>query len=600
MSPRILTDWTSHNFNTYVLLREGVDKNEFQQKIKNSYVEYAAEKLEASGASYLVFLQPIKDIYLRPLRRDFGPITYVYIFSAVAVFILLIACVNFMNLSTSRSMTRATEVGVRKVLGANRGRLIKQFLTEALLLSAFAMVIAIAIVLTLIPVISDYAQRDLLGDFFEIPWLFPGIFIGTILVGLLAGSYPAFILSRFEPIQVIKNKLHAPKANVNFRRILVVTQFVISITLIIGTALVMQQLDYLKTKDAGFDKEHVVCISVRDQLVRNTIPVLQDKFRQIPEVINTGASSRLPGWGGPMNSKIPEGYSEDNTQLMREINVDEHFLPTLGIKIIEGRNFSKAHGNDPRGSVIINETAARTFGWENPIGKIIQTPNTDDPELIEKENRKVIGVVKDFHLSALTSEIQPFFIANVLDYPFGYGQIQAMATRIQPGDIRATISKMEAIWTDTFPDKPFNYYFLDEDFNEQFINIERSRDIISYFTFLAIFIASLGLFGMVAYAAEKRTKEIGIRKTLGCSVTQIMTLLSKELIALVLVANLIAYPIAYFSITRWLNEFPYRMDINIYTFLLSTLLAVIISLLTISYQSLKAATANPIDALKYE
>jgi putative ABC transport system permease protein len=455
-------------------------------------------------------------------------------------------------------------------------------------------------VLTLIPVISDYAQRDLLGDFFEIPWLFPGIFIGTILVGLLAGSYPAFILSRFEPIQVIKNKLHAPKANVNFRRILVVTQFVISITLIIGTALVMQQLDYLKTKDAGFDKEHVVCISVRDQLVRNTIPALQDKFRQIPEVINTGASSRLPGWGGPMNSKIPEGYSEDNTQLMREINVDEHFLPTLGIKIIEGRNFSKAHGNDPRGSVIINETAARTFGWENPIGKIIQTPNTDDPELIEKENRKVIGVVKDFHLSALTSEIQPFFIANVLDYPFGYGKIQALATRIQPGDIRTTLTKMEAIWTDTFPDKPFNYYFLDEDFNEQFINIERSRDIISYFTFLAIFIASLGLFGMVAYAAEKRTKEIGIRKTLGCSVTQIMTLLSKELIALVLVANLIAYPIAYFSITRWLNEFPYRMDINIYTFLLSTLLAVIISLLTISYQSLKAATANPIDALKYE
>lgn len=382
MSPRILTDWTSHNFNTYVLLREGVDKEKFQEKIKNIYFEYAAEKLEASGASYLVFLQPIKDIYLRPLYRDFGPITYVYIFSAVAVFILLIACVNFMNLSTSRSMTRTTEVGVRKVLGANRGRLIKQFLAEALLLSVFAMVIAIAIALLALPVISDYAQRDLLKDFFEIPWLFPGIFASTIFVSLLAGSYPALILSRFEPVQVIKNKLHAPKANAGFRRTLVIVQFVISITLIIGTALIIQQLDYLKTKDAGFDKEHVVCISVRDQLVRNTIPILQDKFRQMPEVINTSAASRLPGWGGPMNSKIPEGYTEDNTQLMQEINVDEHFLPTLGIKIIEGRNFSKEFSYDPRGSVIINETAAKSFGWENPIGKTIQTPNTDDPELI--------------------------------------------------------------------------------------------------------------------------------------------------------------------------------------------------------------------------
>lgn len=600
MSPRILTDWTSHNFNTYVLLREGVDKTEFQKKIRNIYFEYAAEELEASGASYFVFLQPIRDIYLRPLRQNFGPISYVYIFSAVAVFILLIACFNFMNLSTSRSMTRAVEVGVRKVLGANRGRLIKQFLTEALLLSIFSMIIAIVIAISLLPVISNYAQRDLYKDIFEIPWLFPGLLLIAIIVGLLAGSYPAFILSRFEPIQVIKNKLQGPKTNVNFRRILVLTQFVISIALIIGTGLIMQQLNYLKTKDTGFDKEHVVCISVRDQLVRNTLPVIQGKFRQIPEVINTGAASRLPGWGGPMNSKIPDGFSEDNTQLMQEINVDEHFLPTMGIKIVEGRNFSKVYGNDPRGSVIINETAAKTFGWENPIGKVIQTPNTDDPELIKKEKRIVIGVVKDFHLSTLTTEIRPFFIANVLDYPFAYGKIQALATRIQPGDISATINKMEAIWEDTFPDKPFTYYFLDADFNEQFINIERSRDIISYFTFLAIFIACLGLFGMVAYAAEKRTKEIGIRKTLGCSVAQIMTLLSKELIALVLLSNLIAYPIAYFSIAQWLKDFPYRIDINIYIFLLSTFIAVIISLLTISYQSLKAAMANPIDALKYE
>jgi len=600
MPMNILTEWTSHNFNTYVLLKEGVNYTEFQDKIKDIYYEYAADKLEASGSSYSVFLQPIKDIYLRPLRGTFGPISYVYIFSTVAIFILLIACFNFMNLSTSRSMTRAREVGVRKVFGANRSRLIKQFLTESLLLSTLAMVIALGIAFTILPIISEFAQRDLMQDVFEMRWLIPGIIVCTIFMGLIAGSYPALILSRFRPVQVITNKLSAPKANIGFRRALVVTQFVISVTLIIGTALVIQQLDYLKTKDVGFDKEHVVCISVRDQLVRKTWPVLQQKFKSLPEVINTGASSRLPGWGAPMNSKIPEGYAKDNTQLMREINIDEQFLSTMGIQLVKGRNFSKEFGNDPRGSVIINETAAKKFGWENPLGKMIQTINTDKLTENEYENRSVIGVVKDFHLSAVTSEIQPAFIANVLDYPFAYGKIQALATRIKPGDIQATVSKMETIWKESFPDKPFNYYFLDEDFNEQFISIERSRDILSYFTFLAIFIACLGLFGMVAYAAEKRTKEIGIRKTLGSSVTQIVSLLSKELILLVLIANVIAYPLAYFSIVQWLNDFPYRMDISVSTFIVSTLLALAISLLTISYQAIKAAMTNPVDSLRYE
>lgn len=601
MSPRILNEWISHNFNTYVLLREGIDYREFQKKIENIYYDYVADEMKANGSSFTVFIQPMRDIYLRPLRGDFGPITYVYIFSAVAVFILLIACVNFMNLSTARSMTRATEVGVRKVLGANRGRLIKQFLTEALFLSFVSMVFAVLIAFTVLPIISEFAQRDLVSDFFEIQWLIPGLLASTIFVGLIAGSYPAFVLSRFEAIQVIKNKLKVPKANVFFRRTLVVIQFVISITLIIGTALVMQQLDYLKTKDAGFDKEHVVCISVRDQLVLKTLPILQQKFLEIPEVMNSGASSKLPGWGrGPMNSKIPQGYTKDNTQLMLEINVDENFLPTMGIQIIQGRNFSIEFSNDPRGSVIINETAVQKFGWDNPIGNTIQTINTDKPEEKEFVNRKVIGVVKDFNLSGMTQEIEPAFIGNDSDYPFTYGKFRVLATRITPGDIQETLSKMETIWQEIFPDKPFDYYFLDEDFNEQFIVIERSRDILSYFTFLAIFIACLGLFGMVAYAAEKRTKEIGIRKALGSSITQIAALLSKELIVLVLAANIIAYPLAYLSIAQWLENFPYRIDINMHTFLLSTLVAVIISMMTISYQSIKAAIANPVDSLRYE
>ncbi len=348
-----------------------------------------------------------------------------------------------MNLSSARSMTRATEVGIRKVLGANRSRLIKQFLTEALLLSAVAMIIAMVVALILLPVISDYAQRELSNNVLEISWLIPGLIICTIFVGLIAGSYPALILSRFEPVDVMKSKFNMPKANIYFRRFLVVTQFVISITLIIGTALVVQQLDFLKTKDAGFEKEHVVCISVRDETVRQAVPLLQDKYRQLPDVINSGAGSTLPGWSGPMNSKIPQGFTKDNTQLMRELNIDEGFIPTLEIEIIEGRNFSKEFGSDPRGSVIINETAARKFGWEKSLGKFIQTPNTDDPELLTYENRKVIGVVKDFHLSSLTREIQPFFIANVLDYPFEYAKIRVIATRIRPEDIQGAYLKNE-------------------------------------------------------------------------------------------------------------------------------------------------------------
>jgi putative ABC transport system permease protein len=596
----ILTAWTSHNFNTYVLLKAEVNGEEFEEKIKNIYYDYAAEDLKANGSSYSVFLQPLKDIYLRPLNRDFGPIMYVYIFSAIAAFILLIACVNFMNLSTARSMSRADEVGLRKVFGAGRGRLIGQFLTEAILLSCLSIIVALGIVFILLPVISDFADRDLSQGLLNMAWLIPGITGITLLVGLLAGSYPAFYLSRFEPVRIIKNKLAGPKANANLRRSLVILQFTISITLIIGTGLIVQQLDYLKSKDVGFDKENVVCLSVRDQLFRQKLPILRDKFGQLPGVINTGASSRLPGWGGPMNSKIPEGYPKENTQLMREINIDENYLSTVGIEIVKGRNFSKEYSTDPRGSIIINETAAQKFGWENPIGKTIQTINTDIPGAKVYESRKVIGVVKDYHLNSVTRTIEPEFIANVVDYPFNYGKIQALAIRIKPENIQTTLSELEAIWLEVFSDKPFNYYFLDEDFDEQFIGIERTKDILSYFTFLAIFIACLGLFGMVSFSAEKRTKEIGIRKTLGSSVSQIVSLLSKELLLLVLAANIVAYPIAYFVIAQWLKDFPYKMEIDIYTFVISTIFALLISLATVAYQSIKAALANPVDSLRYE
>ena len=597
--PQTLTIWSSHTFFTYVLLKEGIDHTEFETKIKDIYHDYAAEALKANGSDFDVFLQPLRDVYLKPLKGDFGPITYVYIFSAVAVFILLIACVNFMNLSTARSMTRASEVGLRKVFGAGRPKLIRQFLTEALLMSMLAMIIAAGAVYTFLPAAGEITGRDLFKDIFDIPWLLPGLLGAVVFTGLLAGSYPAFFLSRFEPAEVIKNKLKTPKAGSNFRRALVMVQFVISITLIIGTALIIEQLNYLKSKDTGFNKEHVVCMNVRDPQMRKMLPVLHERLKKIPDVISASSASSIPGWGAPMNSKIPEGYGKENTQLMLEINADENYLQTMGIELLQGRNFSKKMG-DSRSSVIINETAAKKYGWENPVGKIIQSLDTNRPKSGEYADRTVIGVVKDYDISGVLREVKPAFIGNDLEFPFSYCEIRMLAVRINPDDVPAALGRLESLWKDVFPDKPFQYFFLDDDFDEQFYRIERSRDILSYFTFLAVFIACLGLFGMVSFSAERRTKEIGIRKTLGSSVMQIVGLLSKELVLLVLAANIIAYPAAYFAVQNWLSGFPNRIEISVSTFILSTLLAVGISFLTIAYQAVKAGSANPAQALKYE
>ncbi|MFC2133364.1 ABC transporter permease [Bacteroidota bacterium] len=597
---RMLTEWGNHNFETFILLNEGVDYNNFEDKIKDIYLDYMAEELAAKGASYEVFLQPLQDIYLRPYWHDFGPIMYVYIFSAVALFVLLIACANFMNLSTARSLKRAAEVGMRKVLGANRGRLINQFLSEAILLSLLSMILAIGLVVITLPQIDIFVNRNLSEKLFDIPWLIPGILGITLLVGLVAGSYPAFFLSKFRPVETIKGGSKSLKGNTNFRRGLVLLQFSISIILIIGTSIVIQQLNYLRERDPGFNKEHVLFFTIKDELVRQNLSIVKEKIKNLPEVINAAAASNLPGWGAATNDKIPEGYTSENMQLMLEVNVDEDYFSTLGIELVSGRNFSKDHGNDPRGSVIINEAAVKKYNWDDPIGKTIKTLNFDNPNVREWEGRTVIGVVKDYHIQNVTSEIEPAFIANVLNHPWSFGQMRVLAIKIQPGTASTAIASIKEVWEDTFPQKPLRYHFLDEDYDWQFRSIERSRDIFSYFTFMAIFIACLGLFGMAAYTVENRIKEIGIRKTLGSSITQIVTLLSREFIYIVLAANVIAYPIAYLLISNWLEEFPYKIEIAIETFLFSTLIALGISFLTTAYQSIKAARTNPIESLRTE
>jgi putative ABC transport system permease protein len=596
--PRRLTDWISFNFRTYLLLAEGVDYKEFQKKISGLLERYAGEELKAKNAREKLFLQPLRDVYLRPLNNPVGPITYVYIFSIIALFVLVIACVNFMNLATARSAKRAMEVGMRKTMGATQNQLITQFLSEALLLSFISLLIGILIVILVLPQISSITNRQLVFNISQMPWLIPGFVLITFFVGIVAGSYPAFFLSAFRPTWVFQRRFKTGAFNNRLRRFLVIFQFTISIILIFCTFIIMDQLDFLRQRDPGFNKEHVVVVPIMDTKSMTSRELLKVKFNSIEGVVRTGSTSNIPGWGSPTNDKIPEGYTRETTQLMDEINVDEDFIPTMAMKIIAGRNFSKDFPADRLNSVIVNETAVKRYGWKNPIGKTIQGI---DPYNTDQQSKKiVIGVVKDFYQRPMTSEINPVYIGNDPKNPQYYNFLRALVIRIKPINIDETINIMKKKWAEVISHRPLNYFFLDDNFDSQFRGIENSKQIFSYFTILAILIACLGLFGLSAFTAEQRTKEIGIRKVLGSSIARIVILLCKELILLVAVANVIAWPFAFYLSEKWLLGFPYRIEVSIHPFMFSATLVLIIGGATIAYHAIKAAVINPIETLKYE
>ncbi|MCJ7581499.1 MAG: ABC transporter permease, partial [Candidatus Aminicenantes bacterium] len=434
--------------------------------------------------------------------------------------------------------------------------------------------------------------RDLTIDYFGMPWLIPGILGMILFVGFAAGSYPALFLSSFQPVKVLKGRLKAGAANARFRSILVVGQFVISIGLIISTGVILNQLRYMKNKNLGFEKENIIVVRTSDGQARESIDSIKQEFKKIPGVLNAGLASQLPGRDASISPYVPEGFSATEAQLMKNIDVDQDFIPTMGIELAAGRNFSSEFGTDASDAIIINEAAARKFGWSDPIGKKIE--NFSGEEIEDRTARTVVGVIKDIHMSSLHNLIMPLYINNESD------DWDNIAVRINPNNVEGTIDQIRTKWSELYPNQSFDYYFLDDSLATLYESEGRLSQIFSSFTLFAVFIACLGLFGMASFTAEQRTKEIGIRKVLGASVSGVVVLLSKDFLKLVLFANIIAWPIAYLAMKKWTQGFSYQAGIGIEMFVTTAVLAAVIALLTVSFQSIKAALSHPINAIKYE
>lgn len=596
--------WLSNNFTTYVVLQKGTDPKKFEAQLNtfvDKYVGPQAQEImnidpksfKESGNWVRYNLMPLTRIHLysgkeAELRAN-GNIQYVYIFSAIAVFILLIACVNFMNLSTARSSKRAKEVGVRKVLGSNRQNLVTQFLSESLLLATISLMIAMALAWLLLPFFNQLSGKQLSLNFFERPWLLPLLLLMAIIVGLLAGSYPAFYLSSFKPILVLKGKLTAGFKSGWLRSALVVFQFAISIFLIVGTVVIQGQLNYIRNKELGYNREQVLILENAYSL-GNGVKTFRQELLNLPGVQNASISGFLPTGGNRTDSPLFPNASMDQKHAVSMQNwwIDEAYIPTMDMKMAKGRNFSPQLPTDSSG-VIINEAAAKLLGFTDPLNKPLY--HISDLEKKVVRQYQIIGVVKDFNFNSLRQTVSPlvFFLGD---------DRGSITVRIKTDNIKNLLGQIEEKWKAVVPSQPFNYTFMDDAFNNLYAAEQRVGIISLSFSVLAIFIACLGLFGLVTFAAEQRTKEIGIRKVLGATVANIVQLLSKDFMKLVLISAVVAFPLAWWVMHQWLQDFAYRIDIGWWVFAIAGLVAALIALATVSFQAVRAALTNPVKNLR--
>ena len=589
------TNWATNNiFYTYVKLKAGSDPKAFGKKLQAFIDTRGGPDMKALGITKQLFVQPVRDIYLHSdLDNEIAPngnIIVLYILGSIALFVLLIACINFMNLSTARSGKRAKEVGIRKVVGAERRSLVYQFIGESAMMSILALALALLMAYTLLPFFNELTQKNL--QLFDAPQLWLWIAGLTICSGIISGFYPAFYLSSFKPIAVLKGKLLNNFSAVAIRQGLVVFQFTISICLILGAIIIMKQLNYLDNKQLGFNRDQQIIFPLRSKTAMTKYDVFKSELLKKPEVKSVTCGSTYPGIPSIEDMLFyAEGKSIKDVIDIRLATVGDDYLKTLGFTILAGRGFSKDFTADSN-SIILNEAALKEFGYgaSNAVGKNIYfdfqgTHNT----------MHIVGVVKNFNFESLYNPIKPFAFTTILANKYSY-VIANVATKNYSG----LLKDMKASWNRVNPDLPFVYSFLDNDFQKNYEKDQRVSGIVGYFTLIAILIACLGLFGLSAFSAEQRTREIGIRKVLGASVTSVASLLSKDFVKLVLIALIIASPLAWFAMNKWLGGFAYRTPISWWMFVFAGLLAIVIALLTVSFQAIKAAIANPVKSLRTE
>jgi len=598
--------WLSSNFQTYLLLKKGASPANISAALPKIVKDYVGAQLQAAlhtsfddfeknGNRFKMLLMPLKDIHLHSSKiaemGQNGNIQYVYIFSAIALFILLIACVNFMNLSTARSAGRAREVGVRKVLGSPRKYLIYQFLTESVLVTFAAALIAVFTACALLPLFNQLAGKELTITPHLLLILVPALLIAVLVIGCLAGSYPALFLSAFQPIQVLKGKISGGFKGGFLRSFLVVFQFSISIFLIIGTLVIYNQLNFIQHKDLGYNRDHVLTIYNVSSLGQRA-NILKQQVKQLPGVSNATLTGYTPVNGWRNNGSIfkDHGMNAQQGTLTQLWSVDHDYISTMGMKVLSGRNFSDKMATDSS-AMILNESAARLLGLTDPVNKTLYRPLDDYGKKIKEFH--VIGVVKDFNFSSLRDNIGPVIFkyeANNAD----------LSVRINSENIPHVIAQLQNTWDKLAPSQQFSYSFMEEDFNFLYSTEQRMGKLSVIFTSLAIIIACLGLFGLAAYAAEQRTKEIGIRKVLGAGVSTIVRMLSVDFIKLVIISIVLAAPLAWWAMQQWLQGFAYRQNMSWWSIAVAGFLAIFIAFATISFQSIKAALINPVKSLKAE
>ncbi len=588
---RIFSHWLSLRGWSYLLLDEDVDIVALQSKFIRIVEKHAGPIARGTGVKMEYFLQKLTDIHLRShLRAEIEPtndIIYVYTFSCVAIFILIIACINFMNLSTARSTMRAKDVGIRKVLGAYKKNIILQFLSESVFMSSCGLLLAIGIVLLVLPEFNTLAEKQMeFRDIFN-GVVLVGIFCLNIFTGIVAGAYPAFVISSFHPVSILSGKFSSTK-NAGLRKFLVIVQFSISIILIVCTIIVVNQVNFMKNKHLGFDKEQMLVIRMRTDNQSDRFESLRNEMLMNSNILNASFSSGVPGKTGELRLFLPEGNDVSDTHAMNLVRIDYDYLSTYNIRISQGRDFSPGFATDSTSAFIINETAAQKLGWaESAVNKGF--------EHLTARKGNIIGVIKDYHFKSVSQKIEPvvFMVAN---HPGLF-----LSLKLNSNNVSDTIDYIKQKWRDFEPGRPLNYYFVDEDFAARYSADEKVANIIGIFAIVGILIAALGLFGLASFMVDRRVKEIGVRKVLGASVTKILTLISNEFAILVIISNIVAWPVAYFVMTDyWLVNFPYRINLGASTFLISGLLSIFISLLAVGYQAIKAASMNPVESLRHE